>query len=224
MIPHAPRLPVYGIVPAAGLGRRMGRPKQTLPYWGSTITGRVARTLLDAELDAVVVVTRSELVVPLGLPSDRRLSVAVNDNESSQMIDSIRIALSTLLDDRAARGDPNTRGPGPVAPRAECAGILVVPGDMPRLAVATCRLCVEAYRREPTRIVVAAQNGQRGHPLIFPAALREAVSRLDCGLNTLLDLHRDRVRVVETEDPATIEDIDTPARYESLLLRGPPAL
>ncbi|MEK7328911.1 MAG: NTP transferase domain-containing protein, partial [Chloroflexota bacterium] len=97
MIPNAPITPVYGIVPAAGLGRRMGRPKQTLPYWGSTITGRVVRTLLDAELDAVEVVPRSELVARLDLPSDKRLSVAVNDNASSQMIDSIRIGLSVLF-------------------------------------------------------------------------------------------------------------------------------
>ena len=69
------------------------------------MVGSVVRTLLDAGLDAVVVVTRSELVTGLGLPSDKRLSVAVNDDTSSQMIDSICIGLSVLLDNGAVPCD-----------------------------------------------------------------------------------------------------------------------
>jgi molybdenum cofactor cytidylyltransferase len=171
------------------------------------MAGSVVRTLFDAGLDAVVVVTRSELVARLDLPNDKRLAVAVNDEASSQMIDSIRMGLSSLFDDRAT----------------DCTGILVVPGDMPGLAVATCRLCVEAYRREPTRIIVAAQSGRRGHPLIFPAALRHVVQQLDRGLNDLLDLHGDRVRLIETGDPAALEDVDTWDGYRSLLSREPQA-
>ncbi len=194
----------------------MGRPKQTLPFRGSTIVGSVVRTLLDAGLDTVVLVTRSELLTRLGLPSDKRLSVAVNDDTSSQMIDSIRVGLSVLLDDGAAPRDAEVENPGPIGRATDCTGILVVPGDMPGLAAATCRLCVEAYRREPTKIIVAAQDGRRGHPLIFPAALRQVVHQLEGGLNALLDLDRDRVRLVETGDPATLEDVDTWDQYRSL--------
>jgi len=216
VIPNAPITPVYGIVPAAGLGRRMGRPKQTLPFRGSTIVGSVVRTLLDAGLDAVVVVTRSKLVPGLGLPIDKRLSVASNDDASSQMIDSIRIGLSALFDDGAASGGAKKDKPSPIDRASDCTGILVVPGDMPGLAVATCRLCEEAFRQEPTKIILAAHSGRRGHPLIFPATLRSVVHQLDGGLNALLDLDRDRVRLVETGDPAVLEDVDTWERYRSL--------
>jgi molybdenum cofactor cytidylyltransferase len=216
MIPNVPITPVYGIVPAAGLGRRMGRAKQTLPFRGSTMVGSVVRTLLDAGLDTVVLVTRSELVTRLGLPIDKRLSVAVNDDASSQMIDSIRIGLSALFDDGAASGGAKEDKPSLVDRATDCTGILVVPGDMPGLGVATCSLCVETYRREPTKIIVAARDGRRGHPLIFPAALRQAVRQLDGGLNALLDLYRDRVQLVETGDPAALEDVDTWDQFRSL--------
>ena len=151
------------------------------------MVGSVVRTLLDAGLDTVVLVTRSELVARLGLPSDKRLSVAANDDASSQMIDSIRIGLSALFDDGAASGGEKEDKPSLVDRASDCAGILVVPGDMPGLAVATCRLCAEAFRQEPTKIIIAAHNGRRGHPLIFPAALRSVVHQLDGGLNALLD-------------------------------------
>jgi len=180
------------------------------------MVGSVVRTLLDVALDAVVVVTRSELVARLDLPIDKRLSVAVNDDASSQMIDSIRIGLSVLLDDGAAPRGAEVDKPTPMDRASECTGILVVPGDMPGLAVATCRLSVEAYRREPTKIIVAAHNGRRGHPLIFPATLRSVVHQLDGGLNALLDSHRDRVRLVEAGDAAVLVDVDTWDQYRSL--------
>lgn len=216
MIPNALITPVYGIVPAAGLGLRMGRAKQTLPFRGSTMVGSVARTLLDAGLDAIVVVTRSELIPGLGLPIDKKLSVAVNDDASSQMIDSIRIGLSALFDDRVVSSGEKLVKPSRVDRTSDCTGILVVPGDMPELALTTYRLCVAAFRREPTKIIVAAQNGRRGHPLVFPAALRHVVRQLGGGLNALLDLHRDRVRLVETGDPAALEDVDTWDQFRSL--------
>lgn len=180
------------------------------------MVGSVVRTLLDAGLDGVVLVTRSELVTRLSLPIDKRLSVAVNDDSSSQMIDSIRIGLSALLDDDAASGGANKNRPSPIDRASDCTGILVVPGDMPGLAVATCRFCAEAFRQEPSKIIIAAHNGRRGHPLIFPAALQSVVHQLDGGLNALLDLHRDRVRLVETGDPAALEDVDTWDQYRSL--------
>ena len=181
------------------------------------MVGSVVRTMLDFALDAVVVVTRSELVAELGLPNDKRISVAINDDAASQMIDSIRIGLSALFDD-FKKASPVEKGDKPslLDRVSDCTGILVVPGDMPELAVKTYRLCVETYRREPTKIVVAAQDGRRGHPLIFPAALRTVVGRLDGGLHALLDAHRDRVQLVETGDPAALEDVDTWDQFRSL--------
>lgn len=215
MTPHPAVTRIYGIVPAAGLGRRMGRPKQVLPWRGSTIVGRLVRTLLDAELDSVVVVTRSELVPALDLPIEDRLRVAINDDAASEMIDSIRIGLSTWFGSRVLPGPTNKDNTNPIDGMTEDTGILVVPGDMPGLSVATCRLCMNAFRQQPTSIIVAMHAGKRGHPLIFPASLHAEVNELQGGLNLLVERFSDRVRPVETHDPGAVEDVDTWDQYRS---------
>ncbi len=241
MTPTSRNVQVFGIIPAAGMSRRMGRTKQTLAYRDSTITGTVARTLLDAGLAGVVVVTRTELVEALDLPSDPRLSVAINNDADSEMIDSIRIGLesiSTLSPEPQAEEHPDLSGacaesPDPRAennpdlsgaraaspqqttpPSHSDTGVLVVPGDMPSLSVKTCRACVAAFIADPARIVIATHKGKRGHPIVFPLSLRSTLDQVTDGLRSLPQMHPERVSLLKIDDPGTTRDIDTPEDYE----------
>ena len=54
---------VAGVILGAGLSRRLGRPKQTLPLGETTLLGWVVREAEASRLDSVVVVTDTE--VPL---------------------------------------------------------------------------------------------------------------------------------------------------------------
>lgn len=191
---------VWGIIPAAGMSRRMGRPKQTLPYTDSTMAGTLVRTMLAAGAHGVVVVSRSELVGRLSLPADPRLHAAINDDAGSEMIDSVRIGLASL-DTLDAQADD---------------GVLVVPGDMPALRVETCTACIGAFAADPGRIVIATHAGRHGHPIIFPFGLRPTVDRLIGGLRELAERFAERVYGVETDDPGVTRDVDTPADYEQL--------
>ncbi len=203
---------IWAIIPAAGIGRRMGRPKQTLTYGGSTLTGTVARCLLKADVDGVVVVTRASLVNPLDLPDDVRVQVASNEVADSEMIDSIRIGLATIAAATTANGSNALITPN--------VGVLVVPGDMPLLSVKVIRKCMHAFEIDPSRIVLATYGQRRGHPIVFPLALRSTVDRLHGGLNELPRRHADRVYLVETADPAVRQDVDTPDEYEELLSKN----
>lgn len=195
------RVRVFGIVPAAGMSRRMGTPKQSLPCGDGTMTARTAATLLAADLDAVVVVTRAELVDAIGLPRDDRLRVAINDDASSEMIDSVRLGLE-LLDDGFG-GSPD-------------AGVLVVPADMPKVSPDACRRCIEAFRERPSNIFIATCDGRRGHPILFPAVLRHMLGAIEGGLNELPRLRADLVREVAIDDVAILRDVDTQADYDQL--------
>lgn len=196
---------VWAIIPAAGTGQRMGGPKQALPYREATLTGTVVRTLLDANAAGVVVVTRTVLVDALKLPADPRVNITINDADS-EMIDSIRIGLGTLADQVIPSGDD----PRPTA------GVMVVPGDMPALSAETCRRCIDAYKGDPRRVVIAAYSGRRGHPIIFPLSMRDVVDRLQGGLNELPRQVPKRVHLVEVDDPGVACDVDTVADYDSL--------
>ncbi|UCC30699.1 MAG: nucleotidyltransferase family protein [Phycisphaerales bacterium] len=199
---------IWGIIPAAGIGRRIGRPKQALPYAGSTIVGTVTRTLLDAGVTGVVVVTRNDLVKRLDLPDDDRVGIAINDDADSEMIDSIRIALAGLAGAHLPLGVGKSPSPAD--------GVLVVPADMPTITADACRKCMAAFITDPRRIVIATYQGLRGHPIIFPLSLRPTVDSLTQGLRQLARIHPDRVRLVETGEPGVTEDIDTLEDYERL--------
>jgi molybdenum cofactor cytidylyltransferase len=191
---------VWGIIPAAGLSRRMGRAKQLLPYQGSTLAATVTRTLLDADVGGVVVVTRSELLDDLQLPNDARVRVAQNDDPDSEMIDSVRVGLVALSQFQPGDDD----------------GVLVVPADMPTLSAQTCRTCIATYLSNPSRIVVATYQGQRGHPIVFPLALRHLVFQLHGGLRMLPRTCPDQVLLVHIDDPGVSFDVDLTGDYESL--------
>jgi len=196
-----PRVRVYGVLPAAGMSRRMGTAKQVLPYGDRTMTARTAHTMLESGLDAVAVVTRTELVEAIHLPQDDRLLLVVNDDASSQMIDSIGLGMDRLDD---------VFGPSPQA------GILVIPADMPTVSTDACTQCIEAFRRNPSNVFIATYDGKRGHPVLFPAALRRRFSELTGGLSGLLRLRADLVREVVVDNSGVLRDVDTPADYNSL--------
>ena len=50
------RDPVTGIILAAGRSRRLGRPKQLLPFGETTLLGRVVENALAGPLEQVVLV------------------------------------------------------------------------------------------------------------------------------------------------------------------------
>lgn len=195
--PSAPRL--WGIVPAAGFGRRMGCAKQTLPFRDSTVGATVVETLLAAGLDGVVCVTRREILEALRLPVDPRVQIAFNDKDQSEMIDSIRIGLACL--DRCA-GDSD--------------GVLVAPADMPELTVEACVRCAAAHRDDPSRISIAAFEGRRGHPIIFPFELRHALAGGARSLRELRTRFPDRVRVIPCDGADVVCDMNVPGDYERI--------
>jgi molybdenum cofactor cytidylyltransferase len=191
---------IWGVIPAAGLSRRMGRPKQLLPYGGATIVGAITRTLLAAGVRGVAVVTRTQIADRLGLPVDPRIRVALNDDADSEMIDSIRIGLVALDELQPNRAD----------------GVLVVPADMPGIQTQTYRACIAAYLANPGHIVIAAYRGRCGHPIVFSFALCELIFRLEGGLRGLRHACPDQTHILESDDPGVLRDINTAQDYERL--------
>lgn len=227
---------IFALIPAAGLSRRMGRPKQLIAVGGQPMVLRLAESMAAVDAIAgVMIVTRRAIADALGASkvdvTREKVRIAFNEDESSEMIDSVRIGLRAM-GETWGRG---RAGIGELSPRD---GILVCPGDYPGLTTHAFAACAGAYRaactdkavmgtansREaesnhaearpiaPAPIIIASHGGQRGHPIIFPAELIPFVMSPACdgGLNALTQEFADRARLVELPTDAVLRDADTP--------------
>ena len=190
---------VSAIVLAAGEGRRMGRPKATLPARGG-------RTLLEEALrkarvagDEVIVVlgakaTDTQRRVPLG-----GTTVVVNRQYRRGMLTSLQAGLRAV--------HPASRG----------AFVLLV--DLPAIRPATVRALARAVHLAPNRIHVPVFQGQRGHPVYFPRRAFAALFRAPFKVGARWVVRRNPRLVVEhpVRDRGVCLDVDTPEVYRRYL-------
>ena len=69
---------------------------------------------------------------------------------------------------------------------------------------------------ESDLIVIASHGGRRGHPIVFPYAMRETVDRINGGLRVLHDLFPERLSLIDVSDPGVSIDVDTAEDYNDL--------
>ena len=184
----------------------MGRDKQLLDVGGQSMLAGVLDVLERSPVCCVTLVTHSGITAHIDMNRFAKLSVVINDDAQSHMIDSVRMGLDAVCLDRGGRGSTPTDG------------FLILPADQPGIDVADIDRCIAQFSTDTTRIVIATHGERRGHPMIFPASLTPFVRSDACdgGLNALPRTHADRVVTVPCGSPGVIRDIDTPDDYKTL--------
>ena len=94
--------------------------------------------------------------------------------------------------------------------KSEPDAILYAVGDQPRVREETVLRLLEAFQKDPTRIVAPIADGRRGNPVLFPKSFFPELLALtgDVGGSMVIRRHEDRLTVVEV--PAEeLRDIDT---------------
>jgi molybdenum cofactor cytidylyltransferase len=193
---------VHGIIPAAGRSRRMGRPKPALPIHGKPMLHHVAEPLLAAQLDSVVIVVNEEGRT-LAEPLADHCEIIINPRPEAEMIESVQLAIRHIAAMRSPRDDD---------------GLLVCPADAAGISAETVQACMDTFRNDPTRIVIAAYAGKRGHPIIFPYRLAAEVLALAPGegLNQIARRRAGDVSELSRDDPAIARNVNTPEDYDAL--------
>ena len=193
-----------GIILAAGESRRMGYPKPLLKIGGRTFIEQIAETMLAVVPRLVIVLGAHHERVRAAIPHDARIVIVENPNYSRGQLSSLKVGLSAL--------QPNA------------AGALVHLGDHPMVRMETFQAIVDSYNQTGKPIVIARQDGRRGHPVIFDRAMfGELLSAPEEeGARHVVNANGSRVAYVDLDDPGINLDLDTPADLAHAGLPPPP--
>ena len=195
---------VTGLVLAAGGSRRLGEPKQLLPYGDGTMLDHAVSTARDCGFD--------QLIVALGGSSDEvRRQVDLSGAETVENRDfgegcssSVAAALGAV-DDRAQ-------------------ALVLMLGDQPGVTADTVGALL-AGRPEGAKFTVCLYEDGRGHPLAFGRDLFGELGELhgDKAVWKLMDRYEDEVVEVPIAGPIP-PDVDTREDYEAVLAAAGMAL
>lgn len=88
---------------------------------------------------------------------------------------------------------------------------MIALADMPWINPVTIAQVADALR-SGAPIAAPAWQGQRGHPVGFSQAFGAELAALtgDGGAKSLIQVYRERVRLVDCADPGVLRDIDAP--------------
>jgi molybdenum cofactor cytidylyltransferase len=183
---------ISGLVLAAGGSRRLGRPKQLLPFRDTTLLGHVVETARGCGFD--------QLAVAIGGAADEVRSavdlsgadVVVNDAYGSGCSSSIAAALEVV------RGDV----------------LVLMLGDQPGVTTEAVRALLAG--RGDAALAVCRYDDGRGHPIAFAREVFGDLANLhgDKGVWKLLD----RGSVTEVPISGCIPlDVDTEEDYAAVL-------
>ena len=191
-----------GVVLAAGRSERMGAPKALLDFRGQPFVIRILEALeaLDLKTRVVVLGLDAPRIRPMLAGHD--CLIVENPDVAGGPIGSLRCALAALR---------------PLQPGA----LLAWPVDLPHVRITTVERLIESFQRSGAPAVVPSFGEQRGHPVIWDASLfaelesSETASRH--GARAVLHAHAVDLAQVPVDDPAVIDDINTPEDYERLV-------
>jgi molybdenum cofactor cytidylyltransferase len=186
---------VTGLVLAAGGSRRLGAPKQLLPFGAGTLLGHVLDTARACDFDQLVCVLGREATEVQARVDLSAVAVVVNDRFGEGCSSSIAAALAAV--------DPR------------CQTLVLMLGDQPGVDRATVATLLAGRGDAP--LAACAYADRRGHPLAFARSTFAALAQLhgDKAVWKLID--RRAGEVVDVPIAGAIPpDVDTWEDYRTL--------
>jgi molybdenum cofactor cytidylyltransferase len=193
---------ISGLILGAGASRRLGQPKQLLPFRGTTLLGWVIAQAEQASgLDEVVVI--------LGRAAD----------EIRQRVD---LGRARVIENPVfGEGCSSSYRAGVKALNPRSRGIVIILGDQPGVSPEIIDRIADEGRHGNGQIILCSYRGRKGHPMLFRRSLFDKLTGLlgDKATWKLVDANPDLTREIEFDLPFP-EDIDTWEDFERLGAAG----
>jgi molybdenum cofactor cytidylyltransferase len=191
---------IAALILAAGLSRRMGKPKMLLPWGTTTVLGQVISTFMQSGVCEIVVVTGGARDAVEAEAERRargfRVSCVHNPQyESGEMLSSLQCGLAFM--------------------DSQVEAVLLGLGDQPQLNLGSVLKVVSAFETSAAGLIVPSHNMRRGHPWLVQREYWEQIMSLKppLTLRDFLNAHAGDILYVEA-DQSILKDLDTPEEYQ----------
>jgi molybdenum cofactor cytidylyltransferase len=190
---------ISAIILAAGESKRMGEPKQLMPFGQSTILEKAIDNLLSSAVNEIIVVLGYKAEEVLKTIATKPVKIAINPDYKQGMSTSIIAGLSLIA--------------------RQAQAVMLALGDQPLVDSQTINQLIEEFYNHDKGIVVPTYHGKRGHPVIFAIKYKQKLLGLtgDIGGREVIKDHPDDILEVAVDSESVISDIDTRADYQSRL-------
>ena len=186
------------IVLAAGASKRMGRPKQLLPWKGRTLLRHACETALATSLRPIVVVLGCE-----GEACRRELAgldvhPVANSEWSNGMGTSVASGIAAL-----ERCDP------------EASGALLMLVDQPDLTASFIESILDRWLKGDRAITATQYSEGGGVPALFSRSFFTELKALNSDRGARQIIAREQSAVTLIQSPDELTDLDTPELFKS---------
>ncbi len=187
------------IILAAGSSRRLGRPKQLLPYNGKSLLEHSVDTANDTDVNPVIVVLGANAAQLEKEIDGKKVHIIENKEWKEGMASSIRWGINTVIH---------------IAPSTDAAILMVC--DQPYVSAFLLNELIAAQKNTGKLIVTSQYENAFGPPALFYKTIFPELLELkgDEGARKIVEQHsNDIATVLFTQGNI---DIDTEADYKAL--------
>lgn len=185
---------------AAGESKRMGEPKQLLPWKETTLLGQSIQVAKSVDMENIYVVLGSNFQKISALKDLEGIRIVYNPSYSSGQGSSLRTGIDFLGKQRK-----------------EYNAVLVMLCDQPLITREYLNKIIKAFKEGEKGIVATKYDDKAGVPAVFHSKYFEELKKVegDKGAKKIIDENRDDVLLFDAGDQ--VHDVDTKSEYEQLL-------
>lgn len=191
---------IHALLIAAGEGKRMGSPKQLLPWGDKTVIEHQIDSLQQANLNVSVVLGANARLIKETI-TNLDVQVHFNNHWENGMGSSIACGAKELSSKKVSFD-----------------GLLITLVDQPLISSNHYLKMIERFEPGKHQIIVSqTDSGITGPPVLFDIAYLEELKTLqgDEGAKPIIKKHSEQVILIRSED--SLEDMDTPEAYQRML-------
>jgi len=201
-------LSLGAIVLAAGVSDRMGSAKPLLKIGDTSFLGHILAEIETVEeIEQIVVVLGAKGQLIKDTVDFGRAQAVQHRGYKEGMFSSVRAGARALMPDLT--------------------GAMVCLVDMPLIKAETYARVVQAFQIDLDDVVIAAYQGEAGHPILLSRALVQRLGDVSLAapaeetLADFIEAHSERRRFVDAQDPAVRININTPDAYRTHIGEDP---